>query len=157
MTHAWVEMWALPEVRVSATTYMVSTKAIHLHTLCPGEALLRPYGKAHQWIVWETCLRRFSGCWKEKHWLCKPEDPSSIPSTHVKSRAWWYASVISALGRWDREISGAYWPAREAESGRVRPVRDAVSQNKVDVCPEEWHSRHVHLHIPRLTHVHTHE
>ena len=49
------------------------------------------YTKSSKANGWE--MARLAKCL-----LCKPEDLSSIPSTHLKSQACWLARLILALG-----------------------------------------------------------
>lgn len=44
-----------------------------------------------------------------KDLICKLKGLSSIPKTHMKSRAWWYMLGIPCQKSGNKRVPGAYW------------------------------------------------
>lgn len=94
---------------------------------------------------------------------CKPENLSLMTRIHVKSREWWHAFVVSALGTGG--FHEAHWPADPPDDKCT--VRDLVSKTRWHLwrnntwgwhlasCARThaWNDMYTYIHVPAHTQI----
>lgn len=75
-----------------------------------------------------------------RHLPYEHEDPSSSPSTHIKSWVCWTVLIIPALGKWGQKVLRACGQLALPALQSSGPTRDSyLKRKKIRAVPKEGH------------------